>query len=266
LAPLLNGFEEPDTMNWRRIVLKFALSTVLVLGHERQLLAHEVNQPRVFFRSEEGSDRYPSFVSADAVLAANGTIDETLFSPEAIDSIRSLLATAPQGDCIRVENYYESYVNPPVRSSIGAAARSSHLILLGTVVEKTFGFSGFTPGQLLHIRPDQAIKGTTKEDLYFVFLPIGNFSVGAARICKTDTRYATPPEVGEQILALIPKLWNSEQSGAFLNTFDEAGVITIKDDETLSLPRRYRENKTDSTPTNKQGLLQLVRDLIEKEK
>ena len=250
-------------MNWRRIFLKLVLCTVLVLGHERPLLAHEVNQPRVLFRSEEGSDRYPSFVSADAVLAEDGTIDETLFSPDAIDSIRSLLATAPQGDCIRVENYYESYVNPPARASIDAAVRSSHLILLGTVVEKTFGFSGFTPGQLLHVRPEQALKGTTKEDLYFVFLPIGNFSVGGARICKTDTRYAPPPEVGEQILALVPKLWNSEQAGAFLNTFDEAGVITIKETEILSLPRRYLENKDASTPTSKQDLLQLIRNLIE---
>lgn len=253
-------------MSWRRIFPRAVLSTLLVLGYERQLLAHDVDQPRVLFRHGKGSHQYPAFVSADVVLTANGAVDEALFSPDAIDSIRSLLATDPQGDCIRVENYYESYVNPPARWTLEGAVRSSHLILLGTVVGKTFGFSGFTPGQLLHVRPDQTFKGTAKEDLYFVFLPTGNFSVGNARICKTDTRYATPPEIEEKVLALIPKLWNSERTGAFLETFDEAGVITIKESGDLSLPRRYLGNKVNGLPTNKQGLLQLVLDLVETER
>lgn len=247
-------------MSWRRISLRVVLFMGLVLGHERHSLAHEVNQPRILFRPEEGNHQYPAFVSADAVLTAEGTVDETLFSPEAIDSISSLLATPPQGDCVRVENYYESYVNPPARATIDSAVRSSYLVLLGTVVEKTFGFNGFTPGQLLHVRPEQILKGSTKEDLYFVFLPIGNFAVGNVRICKTDTRYAAPPEIGEQILALVPKLWNSGSAGAFLNTFDDAGIVTIKENNTLSLPRRYLRNRANVAPLSKRDLLQSVRN------
>jgi hypothetical protein len=231
-------------------------------GSEHRLPADHSNQPRILFRPEEGSHRYPAFVSADAALATEGTVDTSLFSPEAVDSIRSLLATSPQGGCIRAENYYESYVNPPPRATLDQAVQSSHLILLGTVVDKTFGFSGFTPGQLLHVRPDQTLKGTAKEDMYFVFIPVGDFSVGAFRICKTDTRYATPPEIGEQLLALVPKLWNSYQLNVFLNTFDEAGVLTIKEDESLSLPRRY---KADGMPTHRQELLQMIRSLAGRE-
>jgi hypothetical protein len=246
-------------MDWRMLLFALLLIPGLAPGSEHRLPAHDSNQPRILFRPEEGSHRYPAFVSADAALATDGTIDKSLFSPEAVDSIRNLLATSPQGGCIRAENYYESYVDPPPRATLGQAVRSSHLILLGTVVDKTFGFSGFTPGQLLHVRPDQTLKGSAQEDMYFVFVPVGDFSVGAFRICKTDTRYATPPEIGEQLLALVPKLWNSDQPNVFLNTFDEAGVLTIKKDESLRFPRRYE--KADGMPMHRQELLQMIRSL-----
>lgn len=252
-------------MDWRRKLFGLLLLSSLILGHAHQLPAHDSSHPRTLFRPAGGSLQLPAFVSADATLKEDGTVDESLFSPEAVDSIRSLLATAPQGGCIRAENYYESYVNPPSRPTLDEAVRSSHLVLLGTVEEKTFGFSGFTPGQLLHVRPDQALKGVAKESLYYVFAPVGDFSVGNARICKTDTRYAPPPEIGEQLLAFVPKLWNSDRESSFLNTFDEAGIITIREDSSLSLPRRYvtgNQGKADGIPAQKRDLLQLIHSLL----
>lgn len=250
-------------MNRCAMFLVISLTSGLTLGNGPA--AHEPDHPRVLFRSEE-SQQYPSFVAADAVLTPEEKVDASLFSPAAVDSINSLLATPPQGSCIRAENYYESYVNPPSRSNLDEAVRSSHMVILGTVVETTFGFSGATPGQLLHLRPDQALKGNAKKDLYFVFVPVGDFSVGSARICKTDTRYATPPEIGEQVLAFVPKLWNSDRAGAFLNTFDEAGIIAIKADGTVSLPRRYLKSQDAATPKRKAELLQTVRNLAAREK
>lgn len=254
----------------RQVVLVFlALASCPTLGYGQSAAVardHGSDTPRILFRSEEGS-KYPAFVSADAVLTEDGKVNASLFSPAAVDRMTSLLATAPQGDCIRAENYYESYVNPPPRSTIGAAVRSAHLVLLGTVVESTFGFSGAAPGQLLHVRPDQILKGTAGGDLYFVFVPIGNFSVGATRLCKTDTRYASPPEIREQLMAFVPRFWNSDHAGAFLRTFDEAGIITIRADSTLSLPGRYRKAeaaKAAAMPTRKAELLELVRSLSQR--
>lgn len=65
------------------------------------------------------------------------------------------------------------------------------------------------------------------------------FALGAVRICKTDTRYASPPEVGEQVVLFVPRRWNSDRAGAFLNAFDEAGILTIKADGSVSFPKRY---------------------------
>ena len=71
---------------------------------------------------------------------------------------------------------------------------------------------------------------------------------------------------GREVVAFVPKRWNSNRAGAFLNSLDEAGIVTIKADGSVSLPKRYHlKAKATTLPTRKAELLQVIRDSVERE-
>jgi hypothetical protein len=50
------------------------------------------------------------------------------------------------------------------------------------------------PGQLLQVEPVVSFGSRLTQPRYYFFVPVGRFNVGDAELCKTDSRYAEPPE------------------------------------------------------------------------
>lgn len=197
-----------------------------------------VPMPKTFW-VEPQTGEYPLWIDASEMLTADGKLREDLFHPHARFLIEEALKTPASDGCIHLTEYYESIVNTPDRTSLAKAARTSELILLGTVTARSFGFEGYTPGQLLRIRRDEVLKGE-REALseYYVFVPVGEFTIGEKKICKTDKRYAEPPQIGDQVLLFVPEHFRRDD--AYLTILDEHGLVTLKQTGEASLPRRLR--------------------------
>ena len=72
------------------------------------------------------------------------------------------------------------------------------------MTNKAFGiYSGFIPGQLLQVEPLKTFGKPLPEKHYDFFVPVGRFSLGKRLICKEDTSYAEPPEVGAKVFLFI---------------------------------------------------------------
>jgi hypothetical protein len=132
-----------------------------------------------------------------------------------------------------------SYLNTPARTSLSEAVETADVVVLGNVTGTAFGFFGGIPGQLTRFSPEEIVKGTLARAAYYVFIPVGDFWVGAVHICKTDSRYVAPPAKGDTVL-----LFSGLPSGAdgdILDIKTESGLVVIAGAEgTVHLPSRFR--------------------------
>jgi hypothetical protein len=220
--------------------------------------------PKVHYIPSRAADsKYPNWVDTSMVLNADGSLNTDLLHPSAIRQIKAFRANATGNGCLPVGHYFQDAIAPPERNTPEQATRNSRLVLLGTVTEKTFGFAGDEPGQLLRVTPDEIIKGQPRNvPAYFVFLPVGTVKVGILEICKTDEYYPDPPAVGEQVLLFVPDSWDwqQNQNDPYLDLMNESGIITIHSDSRVSLPKRFRENLgATPAPSGAEGLLSRVR-------
>jgi hypothetical protein len=95
-----------------------------------------------------------------AVLDADGSLNTTLLHPATVVLIQNFRNNAAGKVAVAVGHYFEDQASPPERNTLEQAARNSRLVLLGTVTERTYGFAGDEPGQLLRVTPDEIIKGS----------------------------------------------------------------------------------------------------------
>lgn len=65
-------------------------------------------------------------------------------------------------------------------------------------------------------------------------------------ICKTDERYAEPPEIGAEVFLFVFK--PEDTSGVFFKVFDAGDIVPVQPDGSLRLPPQYAANEqgTDS--------------------
>ncbi len=201
--------------------------------------------PKAHFapRGMSGSAAYPIWIDASLLLNGDGSVNTGLVPPDAVPDVKAILARASTGGCVQIGAFFEDLVNPPERNSIEQAVRSSRLVILGKVTERSFGMSGPIPGQLLRVVPEEVFKGQSRSvPAYFVFMPVGTFQIGSATVCKTDSRYAAPPAVGDHVLLFGPEEPSCRdcRDEPYLEVGDDGGIITFHDDQAPSLPQRYR--------------------------
>lgn len=227
----------PDPLKTPLLIRLVLLCAIFLLapGH---LFA---DAPQVIHSSDP--DRpFPVWVSAEAAFQPSGEITESLFSPGARIVLEGLLHSGTPGECIQVEESYVSWVNPPDLSSLDKVMDKAALQLQVRVIDRDWGFGyGGTPGQLLSLEPLQAFRGRTLRDRYFIFLPVGNFTAGPASFCKTDRRFARPPEIGEDGLLLLPE--PVDLSEELLDLWFPESFITLHRDGSLSLPQALRSSE-----------------------
>ena len=148
--------------------------------------------------------RYPDWVAAERVLTPAGEIDASLLGLSSRLIIGKYLRRPADKDCIRwgPGPALESIMSgtPKDRKTLTSAVKSADWVFRAAVTGSAHGFNGSTPGTLLEIIPEETLKGPRdRAGAHYIFVPVGKFSVGGKRICKTDDRYARLPEVGEHM-------------------------------------------------------------------
>lgn len=200
----------------------------------------------------------PVWVDASLVLTSSGAVDPKLFAPSAVSVIQTLLALPEVGGCIQATEVTSDYlfivgVTPPKAQSLAESIKTSELIMVGAVTNKSYGFSDQIAGELVQIKPEVLIKDSQgRQDYYYLFIPVGTFRVGGKLICKTDQREATPPEVGEHIAVLLRATTRGTSNFIFPS---EASHITIKSDGSLLAPEHLKPG----LPATKSELLQVLK-------
>ena len=148
---------------------------------------------------------YPTFVAADAAVTTDGQLSKRLFHPQIRTRLRRLLASPPESGCVR---FGPIFVESPTFETfdLAKATQRSDLVMTAKVVAREYGFHFSEAGQLLEIEAQEVLKGSAPLSRYYIFLPVGQFSAGPYRICKSDHRYISPPRVGSTILILVPEI------------------------------------------------------------
>lgn len=176
------------------------------------------------------------FVSASETLTPTGEPRPDRFAPAVAEMIQGILNQAPEDGCIRYGEVWIDRVNVPLRESVDDAVGSADYIVEGVVTGRQFGFRAGEPGQLIRLSQLNAVRGTSapRSEL-FVFYPVATFSVGSHVICKTDWRYGAAPADGDRLVVFaLP----NQTFGQFVDIVDEAGLITVRKDGALLLPKR----------------------------
>lgn len=197
----------------------------------------------------------PRWVSLEAAVGADGELIEERFHPNALVSLRSLLARPAEHGCIRQGAIYDDLVNPPDWTTVAKLVRNSALLVRGKVTGTAFGFQGGMPGQLIRLEPIEYLRGDSQpvESFYF-FVPVGTFGIGGKVICKTDPRYAEVPDVGDEVL--VAEQHRRRPAESFIHTHLAPGLVTLHHDGTLSLPQAFRG---EDAPRSVVDLLERVR-------
>lgn len=202
---------------------------------------------------------FPIWVDSRAVLTPSGQLNETLFHPGPAAWVKEILATEPVNGCVQAPLMSTNRTNAQPRASLDDSIKHTEFTLLGRVTGRSYGFYAGEPGQLLRIAPELILKGENRGDVYYAFMPFGDFKVGATKICKTDSRYAHPPDIGDEVFTFTPP-----PIGGLLLIEDPGDIVIVGRGGNLILPPKYlpeRPNKALGTreTLGRDELIDLIR-------
>jgi hypothetical protein len=184
----------------------------------------------------------PFWVDADQVLKKNGQINSELLGHEATRDIERILSKPAQDGCIQAGEILidRITINGKMirRTSLAETFGSAAVAMRGRVTGRSVGFQGSFAGTLIRFEATTIYKDTSRpQRLYYTFMPVGRLKIGNRTICKTDPNYAEVPEVGDEIVLLQPEGYRSDDQ--YVDAYDGAGIITVKSDGRVSLPRAF---------------------------
>jgi hypothetical protein len=125
-------------------------------------------------------------------------------------------------------------------ATLAGAISEARVVLLLKVVDRTHGFFMGIPGQLMHLTVEALLKGQSGGVTdYYLLYPVAQFDSGPFRVCKSDERYAAPPNPGDRLIYLQ---WAAHPSGdpRFLGVPDPKDVIPVTAAGQLILPPSLR--------------------------
>jgi hypothetical protein len=196
----------------------------------------------------------PIWAEASVAVAADGEPNPAVWGSETA-RIREILATAADSPiyhdarivgyrehpsapgCHHVGTTHFDFPDSPRRGTLDEAISSSEVAVLGRVTNRAYGFSGGEPGQLLQIEPVRSYGQPLSQPRYYFFVPVGRFTVAGVTICKTDERYAKPPDIGDKVFLFVAK--TEDSPGVFFPIYDAGDVVPVAPDGSLRLPGRY---------------------------
>jgi hypothetical protein len=248
----------------RGIMKKSACILLWSLLAGQPVLSAEI--PEVLHIPNAGN-KYPAWVAAERVLTPSGEVDPSIFSLSDQVIIGQLLHRAAQDGCIQVGREQADESTGPERrdrQTVASMAKSAGWVFRARVTARATGFNGGVPGTLLEIVPEETLKGPSdRSGAHYIFVPVGTFSVGGKKICKTDERYPALPEAGDRVLLFVDLFWRNE--GRFLWAGGDSGIITIRKEGLVSLPKRYRAAESSLEGGGEGELLHRIRQALGKE-
>jgi hypothetical protein len=181
----------------------------------------------------------PIWVDASVAIAPDRSPNHAVFGPET-GLISEFLEKTPDGRCHQVgEMYVDSAFRAP-RATLEEALTHSEVALLGRVTARAFGFYDLMPGQLLQVEPVRSFGSRLTEPRYYFFVPIGRFKVGDAELCKTDTRYPEPPDIGDEVFLFVDK--PADLTGTLFHIQTAGDVVPVGAHGVLRIPHQYTDD------------------------
>jgi hypothetical protein len=203
---------------------------------------------------------YPMWMAADEVIGESGRVTDRL--PEYLrETIQSLIETRVPGRCIEVTTYFDNdlYLKG---GTLAEAIDNSVVVLTGTVSAKAYGFELDEPGQLFRIEPEEAYRGTVALEYYYFFVPVGHFQAGPYEFCKTDGRFPVVPELGDQVVLLVPEIRNPAEH--YLRTSRQSSLVVLRQAEVV-LPRYFADQGTAAATEDSEHFLAWVEQQAKRE-
>lgn len=181
-----------------------------------------------------------AFVSADLLSRSLDDL-ETLVGEETASDLRRRLEARADGDCVRSGPVILSGVNPDYGADFAGVVQRARLIVLGTVEATRPGFLHGIPGTMLLVHSERVVKAPRDEPRTssFVFLPVGEFSVGDVPFCKTDSRFPPVPEIGRRVVVVS----HSATTAALVphGEIADEELLVVSDDGGVELPWRMAD-------------------------
>lgn len=151
---------------------------------------------------------------------------------------------ASEQGCRPVGATYFDYPDAPRRGTLDEAITDSKVALLARVTGKAYGFYAGDPGQLFQVEPVQSYGANLSQAAYYFFMPVGRFRIGGVEICKTDERYADPPEIGDEVFLFVGK--PADQAGVLFHVLNPGDIVPVDPSGALRLPRQYAPGESGS--------------------
>jgi hypothetical protein len=195
----------------------------------------------------------PIWIDASVAITANGEPNRAVWG-EYTGRITELLQKPASGKCLDVGPAFEETPMPPPRATLDDAVTHSDVALLGRVTDKAYGFYSGAPGQLIQIEPERSFGRRLDKARYYFFVPVAQFQIGGVEICKTDPRYAEPPDIGSEVFLFVQP--PADPTGTLLHVLNPGDIVPVGAGGDLRLPAQYAgQEKSLGAAQTKDGLL-----------
>jgi hypothetical protein len=200
--------------------------------------------------SADGPNSEPAWVSAESGAKGQQGLTQDTLPPRVKSVVEQELreGTYKQYGCISYGPVDVDRAGPiPPYSTLKDLALNSKAAIRGTVTDIDHGFSFYGPSSLLEIRVDEWLKKKSERiaDRPFVYLiyPVAEFEAGGYRFCKTDARWGSEPQVGDEILFFPYRVAIDDARQVFLPDPDYYEVILYRKEKgALSLPKSLKND------------------------
>jgi hypothetical protein len=156
----------------------------------------------------------------------------------------------------------------PSYKTLKNLALNSKVAIRGTITDIDHGFSFYGPSSLIEIRVDEWLKKSDRvADHSFVYLiyPVAEFEAGGYRFCKTDARWGSEPQVGDELLVFPYRVPVDEARQVFLPDPDGYEVILYrKGAGSLAVPKFLKDDPDVLGVNSIEALKKRALDHIEK--
>jgi hypothetical protein len=197
----------------------------------------------------------PAWVDASTAVTPAGTVNAEVL-PEQGAGVAALFALPQTNGCVLVGPMIQDRPFTRQRGSFEDLITHSRAVVLARISGKAYGFWAGIPGQLLQVTPEHVFGNRLTRVHYYYFVPVGTFRVGNTTICKTDSRFATPGEIGSQVALFVDQ---PADQGNKLFVLEPEDVVGINRDDSLRLPATLAQS-TDTKLWTKSNLFDKVRN------
>jgi hypothetical protein len=197
----------------------------------------------------------PAWVDASIAVTPEGTVNGEVL-PEHGAGVAAMLALLRTNGCVLVGPMIQDRPFTRQRGSFEDLITHSPRRFWVPSVEKYYGFWAGILWQLLQVTPERVFGNRLTREYYYYFVPAGTFRVGNTTICKTDSRFATPGEIGSHVALFVDQPADRDNKLFVLEPEDAVG---INRDGSLRLPATLAQS-ADTTRWTKSDLIDKVRN------